>query len=154
MEINELVKRSDIEQDKKLKKRYTIFEKLIIELGEKGIPEEIVKLVNQSIKEINLFPGSNKDLVKLIHKAQSNILKLIEKELKFVPKNLYRNRWMAIGMTVFGVPFGLVFGISLNNMAFLAIGLPIGMAVGMAIGAGMDKKALLEGRQLDLEINY
>lgn len=52
------------------------------------------------------------------------ILKLIEKELKLVPKNSYRNRWMAIGMSAFGVP----------------------------IGAGMDKKAFEEGRQLDMEI--
>jgi hypothetical protein len=39
-------------------------------------------------------------------------------------------------------------------MAFLGIGLPIGMAVGSALGSGMDKKALAEGRQLDIEIKY
>ena len=80
------------------------------------------------------------------------ILKLIEKEQKLVPKNIYRNRWLAIGMSAFGIPFRVAFGISLGNMAFLAIGLPLGMAIGIAIGAGMDKKAFEEGRQLDLEI--
>ena len=44
---------------------------------------------------------------------------MIETEQKPVPKNTYRNRWMAIGI---------------------------------AIGAGMDKKALKEGRQLNIEI--
>ena len=77
---------------------------------------------------------------------------MIEKEEKLVPKNAYRTRWMAIGMSVFGVPIGMAFGASLGNMAFLAIGIPLGMAIGIAIGAGMDKKALEEGRQLDIEI--
>jgi len=36
----------------------------------------------------------------------------------------------------------------------ILIGLAIGMAIGMAIGTGMDKKALEEGRQIDLEIKY
>jgi len=58
---------------------------------------------------------------------------------------------LAIGMSAFGIPFGVVFGASLDNMGYLGIGLPIGMAVGMVIGAGMDKKAFEEGRQLDLE---
>ncbi len=118
------------------------------------MPSEIVNLINQNIDEINSFSGSNKDLQKQIRKSQSNILKLIEKELKLVPKNLYRTRWMVIGMTVFGVPLGMAFGASLDNMAFLGIGIPIGMVIGMAIGAGMDKKAFEEGRQIDLEIKY
>ncbi len=84
--------------------------------------------------------------------AELRILKLIEKEQKLVPKNTYRNRWMAIGMSVFGVPIGVAFGASLGNMAFLAIGIPIGMAIGIGLGTGMDKKALEEGRQLDIEI--
>ena len=37
-------------------------------------------------------------------------------------------------------------------MAFLAIGIPLGMAIGIGLGTGMDKKALEEGRQLDIEI--
>lgn len=76
----------------------------------------------------------------------------LEKEVKLVPKNHYRNRWLALGMAAFGLPMGVVFGISLGNMAFLAIGLPIGMAIGIAVGTGLDKKASEEGRQLDVEI--
>ncbi len=91
---------------------------------------------------------------KRIRKSQSNILKLIEKELKLVPKNLYRSRWMAIGMSAFGIPLGVAFGTSLWNMGLLGIGIPIGMVIGMAIGSGMDKKAFEESRQLDLEMKY
>lgn len=155
MEIIELKKIPNTEQDKKISKRYAILEKLIGELKKRSIPAEIIKAVNNKVEEINSFSGSNKQLSKLILKSQYSILKLVEKELKLVPKNLYRSRWLAIGMSVFGVPIGLAFGASLDNMAFLGIGIPIGMVVGMAIGAGMDKKAFEEGRQLDLEIkNY
>ena len=154
MEITALNKRADNEQDKKLKKGYAVFENLIDELKKKKLPPEILNSINQNIEELNSFSGSNKDLRKRILKSQSNILKLIEKELKLVPKNYYRNRWLAIGMSAFGIPFGVAFGASLDNMAFLGIGIPIGMAIGMAIGAGMDKKAFEEGRQLNLEIQY
>ncbi len=154
MDIKELNIRSNIEQDKKLTNKYVYFEKLLDELKKREMPSEIVNLINQNIDEINSFSGSNKDLQKQIRKSQSNILKLIEKELKLVPKNLYRTRWMVIGMTVFGVPLGMAFGASLDNMAFLGIGIPIGMVIGMAIGAGMDKKAFEEGRQIDLEIKH
>ena len=154
MEIKELAKKSNTGQDKKLTNKYVYFEKLINELKKKELSLEISDLVNQDIEEINSFSGSNKDLLKHLRKSQSNILKLIEKELKLVPKNLYRTRWLAIGMSAFGIPFGVAFGVSLDNMAFLGIGIPIGMAVGMAIGAGMDKKAFEEGRQLDWETKY
>lgn len=38
-----------------------------------------------------------------------------------------------------------------NTLAYFHL-IPLGMAIGIAIGAGMDKKALEEGRQLDIEI--
>ena len=154
MEIKEIKKRPGINQDKKLANRYANFGILINELSKKEIPNEIVNSINQEIEEINSFSGSKRDLLKRLRKSRMSILKLIEKELKLVPKNLYRNRWLAIGMSAFGIPFGVAFGVSLDNMAFLGIGIPIGMVVGMAIGAGMDKKAFEEGRQLDLEIKY
>jgi predicted RND superfamily exporter protein len=154
MEIIGLDKKPKIDQDKKLKNKFVYFEKLINELKKRSIPSDITISVNQYIEEINSFSVSNKDLRKQIRKSQYNILKLIEKELKIVPKNLYRSRWLAIGMSFFGIPFGVAFGVSLDNMAFLGIGIPIGMVIGMAIGAGMDKKAFEEGRQLNLKIKY
>ena len=151
MEIKELNIRPNIEQEKKLTNKYIYFEKLIDALKKREMPAEIVNSVNQNIEEVNSFSGSNKKLRKQICKSQSSILKLIEKKLKLVPKNLYRTRWMVLGMSIFGVPMGVAFGASLDNMAFLGIGLPIGMVIGMAIGAGMDKKAFEEGKQIDLE---
>jgi hypothetical protein len=74
--------------------------------------------------------------------------------MKLVPKDYYRSLWMTLGMSAFGIPMGVVFGISMGSMAYLGIGLPIGLVIGIAVGTAMDKKALEEGRQLDVEIKY
>ncbi len=154
MELIELNKRVNIDQNKKLNNAYSQFGELLNELNKKELPNETISFINSGIEEINSFTESEKELRKLIRKTQSRNIKLIEKELKLVTKNHYRNTWLAIGMSVFGIPLGVAFGTSFGNMGFIGIGLPIGMAIGMAIGAGMDKKAFEEGRQLDLEIKY
>ena len=79
---------------------------------------------------------------------------MIEKELKLVTKNHYRNTWLALGMAAFGIPLGVAFGTSLGNIAFIGIGLPNGLAVGIAVGTGMDKKVFEEGKLMDLEIKH
>lgn len=99
MEIKKLDKRSSIDQTKKLKCKIVNFEKLITELNKRKISSEIVNSVNQNIKDVNSFSGSNKDLRKQICKSQSNILKLLEKELKLIVKNHYRTKWMLLGMS-------------------------------------------------------
>jgi hypothetical protein len=154
MEIKELKKRPSIDQNTKLISAYAQFDKLLTELKKKKLPEEIVNSINNGIDQINSVSESEKELRKQIRESQSSILKLIEKDLKIVTKNHYRNTWLAVGMAVFGIPLGVAFGASLGNMAFLGIGLPLGMAIGIAVGSGMDKKAFEEGRQIDLEIKY
>lgn len=154
MIIQELKKRPSIEQNTKLSSAYSQLDKLLNELKKKELPEEILHSINRGIDQINSVKNSEKDLRKQIRKTQSNILRLIEKKLKLVTKNHYRNTWLAIGMAVFGIPLGVAFGTSLQNMAFIGIGLPIGMVIGMVVGSGMDKKAFEEGRQIDLEIKY
>ena len=90
----------------------------------------------------------------MLKQKRFKIIKLLEKELKIVPKNYYRNLWFIVGMSVFGLPLGVAFGISIGNLGLLGIGLPIGMVIGIAVGSGMDKKAHKEGRQLNIEIKY
>jgi len=154
MEIKELNKRPEIVQNKKLNGAYSMLDKLLSELKKKGLPNNIVITINNEIERLNSVSESEKKLRKQIIKAQRSIINLIEKELKLVTKNHYRNMWLALGMAVFGLPLGVAFGTSLGNMGLLGIGLPIGMVIGMALGLGMDKKAFEEGRQLDLEIKY
>ena len=151
MAIAELNIRQGTEQNKKLTKRYTEFGSLLIAMRKKEIPEVIIHAINQKIVEINSFSGPEKELHNLLRKSQLSILTLLEKELKLVPKNLFTQRWMAIGMASLGIPIGAAFGVSMHNMSFLAIGIPIGMVIGMAIGSRMDKKAFEEGRQLEWE---
>jgi hypothetical protein len=57
-------------------------------------------------------------------------------------------------MSAIGLPLGVAFGVSVGNLGLLGLGLPIGMAIGIAIGTAMDKKALQEGRQLNVEIKH
>jgi hypothetical protein len=152
MKINSLKPRPEISNKPKLQKVYTQFEKLIDELKAIALPEKITVFINASIDELNLI--SHEKLRSQTKKKQSKIITLIEKELKIVPINHYRNTWMAIGMSAFGIPLGVALGASLGNMGFIAIGLPIGMAIGLSVGTSMDKKAQEEGRQLNMEVKF
>ncbi|WP_291855373.1 hypothetical protein [Marinilabilia sp.] len=110
MEIKELNKRPEIEQDKRLIGSLSQFDNLLMELRKKELPEEIVKSINNGIDQINSVSESEKELRKQIKKTQTSILKLIEKKLKLVTKNHYRNTWLAVGMAAFGIPEQLVIG--------------------------------------------
>ncbi len=152
MEIEDLNRRELSDSNKKLVAAFDQFDNLLTRLRKKELPEDIVATINREIVKINSVTDSDKDKTKQLQKSQTDILRLLEKQLKLVPINYYRNTWLALGMTAFGIPLGVAYGSITGNMAFLAIGLPIGMALGIAIGVGMDKKALKEGRQLDIEI--
>jgi hypothetical protein len=152
MNITELNLRPELDKNIKLKEAYIQFEKLLIELRKRDLPEGLASSINHDIDSLNSIPNFGDETGKTIRKLQSGIIKLLEKEIKVVPKNHYRNQWLALGMATFGIPFGVALGMSLGNMALLGIGLPIGLAVGIAVGSGMDKKAFEEGRQLDVEI--
>lgn len=150
MTIEKLKIRNTIDQDKRLAKAVLKMRNLIEALNKKETPGEVASIVNKDIRELNAFSGTDKEVRKTIRKTQSKILRLLEKELKWVPKNKHRNTWLAIGMAAFGVPLGAAFS-SGGNSANLGIGIPIGMVIGMAIGSQMDKKAEKEGKQLDIE---
>ena len=154
MYLKKLGQRPGIQENPRINEAYIQFDKLLVELGAKDLPDKIINAINQEIDLINAIPDSGKELKNTIKKKQAAIIKLIEKELKLVPKNYYKNTWTALGLSVFGIPIGTTFGLIFDNMAFLGLGLPIGLAVGIAVGKDLDKKASKEGRQLDIEIKY
>lgn len=154
MKIKELKKNPSIDQHKKLFLLYTQFNNLLSILNTKELTEEIVIVINHKIDELHSASNSEKELKTQLKKTQSSVLKLIEKEAKLVTKNHYRNTWLAIGMSVFGIPIGVALGVSLGNIGLLGIGLPLGMVIGMAVGTKMDEKARELGKQLDIEIKY
>ena len=154
MRIIELQKKQNIQPNTKLSRVYDQLGKLLNELKTKELTPKIINYVNEDIEMLNSSSLADNELRKLAKLKQSNIIKLVGKELKIFPKNHYRNLWLVLGMSIFGLPIGVAFGLMNGNMGLLAIGLPIGMLIGMAVGSGMDNKAFIEGRQLDIEIKY
>lgn len=152
MNITTLKKRP-IAADKPLYDVYMQLNKFLVELNKKRIPNNIVSQVNKEIEELN-NTNDSKNLQKLVKQKQSILVRLIEKELKIVPVNYYRNLWIALGMTAFGIPLGVAFGTSLGNFALFALGVPVGLAIGVGVGTQLDKKALKEGRQLAVEMKH
>lgn len=154
MEMVKPIRPQHVESGSKLSDQFDALNQLLGELTRKGVPDDVVYNINQKVEELNSFSGSDKALSKKLSSTQSDILKLVEKELHLVVKHHYRNTWMAVGMTSFGIPMGVVMGLSLGNMGLMAIGLPLGLVIGLAIGSKKDQKAREEGKQLDYEIKY
>lgn len=155
MEIKELQFRKTI-SGKKNQKAYFYFQQYIRELQKRELPGIIITSVNAAIEEINEIPSTEKNLGWKIKKHQKKIVRLVEKELKIVPRNYYQNLWLVYGMAFVGLPLGFLFTALLGNFGLLTFGLGTGMALGLAIGVSLgrrlDKKALDEGRQLDAEL--
>lgn len=152
MEIIKPDLKPELLTDTKTKALYDQLQQLLNELEKKKISAETVEKINRETVIINSTALRNKDLHKVLKQKQNDIIKLLEKEHKIVPKNYYRNLWMAIGMGAFGVPIGVAFGLLMHNIALLSIGLPIGLGIGVVVGSSLDKKAEAEDRQLDVEI--
>lgn len=145
----------NLASDTRLNQLYSQFDTLLSELRKKEVPDSIIQTINNEVEEINTSDSlTTNDLRKVIKKKQTAILRLIEKDLKLVPKNYYRTLWLALGMTVFGMPLGVLAGVLLGQPGLFAIGLPIGVAIGVTVGTAMDKTAAKENRQLNLEIKY
>lgn len=125
---------------------------LLEELGTMELKPEVQEVIVRSVQELNAYEGSDARLITLARKLSNRILWSLEKQMNIVAANHHRTRWLALGMSVFGIPMGAAFGLSLGNMAFLGIGIPVGMAVGIAIGSSMDTKAKEEGRQLNYSV--
>ncbi|MCH6234386.1 hypothetical protein [Cognataquiflexum rubidum] len=150
MELIEITERPEFASKEKVNKKITGFTNLINELRKRPLSEKEVETINNEIKNINASSGPEKDFMKTLAKSQANILKVIEKESKLVVKNHYRNLWLVLGMSAFGIPIGVAFGISIGNLGLLGLGFPIGMGMGVAVGTSLDNKAAKEGRQLDV----
>lgn len=135
----------------KEKEQYLLLQELLLELEQKEVPEDIIEDLNKELDKINFSLNSGETIKTRLYKGRSRILELLEKKLELVPKNHYRNRWLALGIAAFGIPLGTVFSITLDNFAFISIGFPFGLALGLSIGTSLDKKAQENGKQLDFE---
>ncbi len=154
MKLIALKKRREIERKTKLNNLHSQFGQLLKELQQKNLPDSLVESVNTEINHLNSLDSSVPNFRSSIIKIQTKIIRLVEKETKLVPKSYYRNLWISLGMVAFGLPIGVSIGFALKNMGFLAIGLPIGLILGILVGNYLDKKAVREGRQLEIDIRY
>lgn len=152
MKIEVLQKNESDFNLQKLKNTYLKLHQLVKDLKERPLGDEATLKINQYIHKINQLTGSEKEISKQTNKQLNEILKYLEIQFELVGLNHYRNKWLALGLSVFGIPLGVVFGFTLGNMAFLGIGLPIGLVIGMAVGSKLDQKAADEGKQLNIEL--
>jgi adenine/guanine phosphoribosyltransferase-like PRPP-binding protein len=127
---------------------------MLDDLRNRDLSESLVEAINKEVNAINTTEKTDYAFYKLVVAKYQLLIKLIEKEVKLVPISYYRNLWMVVGMSAFGLPFGLALSLALGGFSFLGIGIPIGMAIGIGVGKGMDNKAKDEGRQFDFEIMY
>ena len=154
MKIDKPTTTQDLESNPRLKRLFLQLEQLIEEINKREIPDEVTALLNKDIQELNTSTATNGSYMRLVKSKQGLILKNLEKHLKIVPINYYRNIWLAVGMTAFGLPFGTLLGFLTKNMGLIGIGLPLGVAIGSVIGINADKKAEKEGRQLNIQLKY
>lgn len=149
-----LITRQKITENIKASNQYKQLGALLIALEAMQLPKETTDFIDEQIEQLNAISDTDKSFVKAIKEKENKIVKWLEKKHKIVPKRYYQTLWMVLGMSAFGVPIGAAFGISMGNIGLLGIGLPIGMGVGVGVGAYLDKKALNEGRQLNIDLKY
>lgn len=150
LEIRKVTCRRGIEGNRSLIGVHDQLNWLLSELRRRKLPDEVVALINENLSVIE--EASDAALQKTIKKVQADILKLLEKELKLVPRNYYKNTWMPLGLCFFGVPIGILLGAVFGNMAMVGVGLPFGLLLGVAVGMAMDTKANDQNLQLDFEV--
>ena len=120
MELKQLKRRPNISQNKKLLNAHKQLEQLLTELKKEKIPNEIIIAINNDIDQVNAVSESEKELRKKVRKSQSNILKLIEKELKLVTKIITEILGWPWGWQHLGFLSGLLLDQALVIWDFLA----------------------------------
>ena len=152
MHLKKLIERPNIAGNSNILGVYGQFAELLDELEKRELPDEVTGFINQEIEKLNSVPDTAGNFVKTVRDTETRVVRLVEKKCKVVPRNYYRKLWFVVGMSVFGVPIGVTLGTAVGNLGLLGIGLPIGMAIGLGVGTGLDRKALKEGRQLNIEL--
>lgn len=150
--INELIEDKSYTHDK-THQLYNKINGYLVALNshEVEIPEEVQQKINQELNRFTSFEGNEKKVRKELRYSFHRIKKWVVKDLKLVPIDHYKNLWMALGISLFGVPFGATWMSISGNAAYFAIGIPLGMVIGLSIGINLDKKAERNGLQLDFK---
>ena len=151
MKLIDLAPKAEFKNDKH-EKAYLQLQQLLDILESRNLRPDIVEEINEQVAAVNVVIDQDNQFLKTGLKSQNNIVRILEKKAKLAPIRYYQKLWMVLGMSVFGIPFGMLFGMLMKNMGLFAIGLPIGLGIGSLIGRSMDTKAEQEGRQLPIEL--
>ena len=145
--IEELEKRQKEPQSKTVDRALSDLIKLLKALDLRGIsPREI----DEHLKELKrILNGPLK--ARYISGVYHAIKRQIHKDHKLVTPGYYRNLWMVLGMTVFGMFIGNILFAITGNAVYISMGLPMGLPLGIALGMYLDKKAMEEGKVLVFE---
>lgn len=145
--IQELQEKEKATADTKLKKWLSHSIQLLTELQERDLPpsafHECFKVLRRQLDGDTRYEQ--------IRSFYTMLTDVARKKFNLTTPNFYQTQWIGIGMTAFGIPFGLIFSFALDNFAFIGIGIPFGLSIGLALGAGKDKKAKEEGTQLSVQ---
>lgn len=152
MSLNTLKQHFTDSNSGKLTKKYAFIGKLIDLLNERELSTETTDELNGYIDKMNHQQANEKIQRKALCRQQTALLRSIEKREHLVAKNHYRNTWLALGMSVFGIPIGVVIGTSLGSMSYIGYGISIGMIFGIIVGMLKDKAAAKNNKQLDIEL--
>ena len=79
------------------------------------------------------------------------ILYILRRDVGIIPENYYRNLYLALGMSVFGLPLGALLASLLGNSSYLIFGMLFSLAAGIAFGSRKDQIADKENKVIRLE---
>jgi hypothetical protein len=107
----------------------------------------ILRRLDSLMKNVEQEPLKTK---RFMDSCFSDVMNITSKFHSLVRKNHYQNEWTAYGMS-FGIILGVLIYTLTNDVAFIVVGLPIGLSLGLGIGTMLDKKAVNEGRILNIQ---
>ncbi len=135
------------DSDEKLYASITHLKILISEIENKGVPEEVCYKINYQIDKMNSFANKKEGILnRQLEITYYRILYILRRDVGIIPENYYRNLYLALGMSVFGLPLGALIASFLENTSYLIFGMLFGLAVGIVIGSKKDQIADKENK--------
>tara|TARA_R100000935_G_C2835473_1_gene167843 strand:- start:2102 stop:2563 length:462 start_codon:yes stop_codon:yes gene_type:complete len=142
---------SNIRISEEIESNFQKFDVFLEELNKMELPPEVVVSLNTQLENLPLFSGSEEQFLIKLKNTKMVLLKILYQEVHVVPKSHYRDLWMALGLSIIGIPIGILFFLFLDNSIYIAIGIALGFVIGVLIGNYLDNQAEEEGRQLSKE---
>lgn len=140
--IEEIQNRNKSVSQEKIRNALNDLVDIFIELDRRQLSSEGISDILKRLKGILIAESLH---LKQIVRLKTDLLAILRKQYGLVTPKYYQTLWMVLGMTIFGIPFGLIFSTILGNFAFSGIGLAFGMPIGLTVGITKDKKAEEEG---------